>query len=896
MPRITSPGEGQSLLAGKPDHTSYGTSWLLKVLTGQQSLFAPVSDPTQSGHAHRKNLGLHASVRHGYVVDYVAYARCYRVFLDNNHPIIPCALLMQGSSTPWGARSISSIPPGCGVQVIVHPQRLHGYIIGVEPRRRIDARGNLADWISQASRCGVRVDGAHSQVFQCTGKGGVADWSTNRPMDSLAGEEGWITETGLRIIVDPFLAQLAVSEACGVFAFYHDDLLRLAGYNTHWFSCGGELEVLDDEGEVRWVAGAATYPWEQLGCLAPGVDPFRDVDPQAAQLTTPYYSYVEPADDRQLPFHRSVAFRGYLGQAGKRLTLLPPDADRYLPAGPGPQAVFEEFRSLTGRYALRSAKGIHLAKRPAIPAPHPRRRPEEKYGDNEANYRASGVLGNGPMHQVTGGPRAADRFPHLQQVAGMADLHAWVFNWEACHPFHYHAQDWDLPEESKTRLGAAAAPIPFGLLAREFYLPRPDALLLQVDHRYGSVPYYPNEANLDINDDGTIVLADGYGAEIRLAGGHIFFQCPGDIWLQPGRNVNAWAGRDLCLRARNSLDASATEGDVRLKAERNLHALAGNGEKVGAVLLESKAPSSFGYAGKVGEDVVSGGIQLKAGKGGLTAWARDIYLRVGGGDVDSGGEFVIDADQGNAPIVTNSRFLLNYVREATATYFGSEGDVKVANVYTADGSIFGKGVEVLGPGIFNGTVLVNGWFEAVGGHIATELAQNPEYRFVLPLKDRPLAEAKDAIEAAIDREAGQVDAGEQQYKKGFTDYWYSRDRPGHAETIRAAHFTFRSDEQYRTGDFELYEARWQQLTRLVGEQLGTWEERPATVANRATYPYPGEQAWKKGRHLHQQDLGLHDVRTGRARDRTAAQADYEQPEYQGENQPETLDSNYVVIP
>jgi hypothetical protein len=90
MSRIVRPEAGRSLLAGRPDHTSYGTGWLLKLLTGQQNLFAPISDPAQAGHAQRHHLGVGGGIRHGYVVDYVAYAHCYRVFLDNNHPIIPC--------------------------------------------------------------------------------------------------------------------------------------------------------------------------------------------------------------------------------------------------------------------------------------------------------------------------------------------------------------------------------------------------------------------------------------------------------------------------------------------------------------------------------------------------------------------------------------------------------------------------------------------------------------------------------------------------------------------------------------------------------------------------------------------------------------------------------------
>jgi hypothetical protein len=725
----------------------------------------------------------------------------------------------------------------------------------------------------------------------------VIDWSGGRPMDSLSGEAGWISETGIRVMLDPFMAQLAASEATGVFAFYHDNLLRVAAYNYHHFTCCGEIQAADDEGEAFWVGGDAAYVAEQLGALRPGVDPFRDVAPADVQVTTPHYGYVEPASDDQIPFHRSRDYRGYLGQGGRRMVTVPPIGDVFRRSGTaGGEGVFEEFRSLTGRASTRSAKGIHLVKAGPISAPKPMRRPEDPSGDTRENYRPGGGAGGGPPHVVTGGPEASDRFPHLQQVAGILDLHAWAFEWEGMHPFHYHANDWHLAEPAESALGAGAAPPMFGRLSSEFYLPRPDALKLAVDPRYGEVDYYPNEASLDLNDDGTVVAADGYGAEIAMAGGHIFLRCPGDIWFLPGRNINGWAGRDLCLRARNSWDISAAKGDGRAKAEKNLHLLGGNDGKAGGILLESKAPSAYSYDGVVGEDVVTGGVQVKAAKGAFVTWTRDVYMRIGGGDVDSGGEVVIDADKGRAPIITNSQSFLRYVSDAAADYLGTEGQVKVANVYGREGAILGTPVEVMGTGIFSGSVLIKGWVECVGGHIATELAQNPNYVYVSPLKDKPLAEARRILAEADRAEKKAVAEGTKDYKAGFTDYWYADDGPGNDGTIRAAHFTYRSGDHYRTKDFELYEARWQQLSRLAGQALAKWTEPPVVAGSRETYPYPGKAAWKDGDHLHRQGLSLRDPDTGLPKGRRAAQGEYESPRYASEDAPVALDGHYTVIP
>ena len=88
-----------------------------------------------------------------------------------------------------------------------------------------------------------------------------------------------------------------------------------------------------------------------------------------------------------------------------------------------------------------------------------------------------------------------------------------------------------------------------------------------VDGRYGSVAYYPNLAYFGMLDEGGIVIGDGFGAEIRLGGGRVEITCPGDIWLKSGRNVNAWAGRDVAVRAKHAVDASATDGPVRINRD-----------------------------------------------------------------------------------------------------------------------------------------------------------------------------------------------------------------------------------------------------------------------------------------------------------------------------------------
>jgi hypothetical protein len=884
--------QGRRPLFGPVSVMSYGLDWFRK--HQPSSLFSPVDDAQSAGLAHRLNLGVGPDLHFGTVVDVVAYAQCYRVLLDRNAGVLLCTALVQGSLLPVGPRPINAIGPGCPVYVLRHPSSHFGLILGVAPTPMTAAELALSDYIHQASRCGLRVDKVHSAPFQCTHNGTIVDWSDGRPFDGLSvGEWGAITETGLRVVLDSYMVQLAADEATGVFAFYHDQLLRLAGVNTQHFSSGHELEVYLDQDEIHHYDGFTPYPWEQLGVHSPHDETVIERAPRAVQFDEPHYAAWEPADDRRQPFHRSLAFRGYLGQGGRRMVQVPGSGASTYGTITDVDAVFEEGLGLDGSWSVRSAKSVLIAKRVAIPAVHRVRLVEDPGGDNEENYRFAGVAGGGEPHRVTGEIRSTHDLPHLQQVAGVMDLHTWVFNWKGAHPFHYHRKDWALTEESATFVGRDEETIPFGLLLSSFYLPRPSPTLRHVDHRYGEVRYFPNQSYLGMNDDGGVVLGDGCGAEIRMAGGHIFITAPGDVWLKSGRNVNTLAGRDACLRARNSVDLSATNRDVRLKAERNLHMVGGNDGKRGGVLIECKAPSSYGYENVVGEDVFMGGFQVKAAEGDAVIWARDVYVRTGGGDVKSG-SITLDADRGRQPIVLQGDTIQNFARDSVVDNFGAYGAVQVSHVWSATGNVIGSGCCVQGSVVLNGGLVAKGWIEAVGGHFASELSS--QYHGLVGLLDgESLGEAQQALGACRDSEDDAVAASVEFWRQLFDQFWYAARQAGDDATIDAVHFTFRNHYQYRTDDFRLFEDRWQQLARLTGQRLTAWEERSIVgAAAEETMPYPGRVPWREQSTYLEQDFLLYDATEGRSRERAEAQSDYEDPAFRAPR-PVVPNGNYLII-
>jgi hypothetical protein len=833
--------------------------------------------------------------------------------LERNGGVLVCMPLIPNGILPVGPRAITSIGPGTEVLVIRFLAGDYGIILGGYPSPLTDGTLSLSDFIHQTSRCGLRVDQTHSAPFGTAAHGGIADFSCGRPFDGMSlGEWGAITETGLRQFLDPFMVQCAVDEATGVFAFYHDQLLRLAGYNTQAFSGGHESEIYIDEREVHHYDGFTPYPWEQCGSVDPTVDPYRDVDPQDVQFNTPHYAAVEPAKDDQMAFHRSLLFRGYLGQGGKRMVQAPPPSGpNAYSSDPGKHvALWEENLGLDGRYSMRSAKAVHIVKYPAIPQVKRMVRAENANGDNEANYKFAGLTGAGEAHKVTGEIQASDQYPpHLQQAAGLMDVHAWVFNWLGAHPFHFHQYDWAIKEESETFIGQGQAPISFGDLATQFYLYQPKPVVQTVDHRYKGVKYYPNQSYLSMFDDGGVVLGDGYGAEIRMSGGHIFLTAPGDVWVKSGRNFNVLAGHDTCIRAKNSMDLSVTTHDLRLMAQRNLHMLGGNDGNTGGVLIECKAPSNYGYQNVVGEAVAMGGFQVKVAHGDAVVWAKNIYLRTGGGDVDPG-FIVVDAAAGQQTITFQASAIANFVSQTITDNFGTNGNIKAFNLWSATDNMIGASLSVEGVGLFQNSILVRGNIECVAGYFGSEMAPAFDY-MVGGMGGQGLFLAYQTLNQDQTNVATIDSALESYWQTLFPNGLYADQQAGNDDTIKSVHFTFRNPQQYRTGNFQLFEDRWQQLARLAGQTLTQWTEVSVNGnAPEETMPFPGKRPWRDNSTYIQMDLALFDPSTGASipRTRTPAKYDangnpisprvteglYAQPQFEIPK-PQPPDGNYMVI-
>jgi hypothetical protein len=227
--------------------------------------------------------------------------------------------------------------------------------------------------------------------------------------------------------------------------------------------------------------------------------------------------------------------------------------------GPRQPGVADWVQSLTGAIGLRSARRVLICRRPNIPSPRQKKRAEDPNGDNPYEefplvpYAPSGLqqppggIGSAydwAVHKVKGD--LSGNYPR-QTVCMLHDILAYTFNWEGLHPFYYHTKDWDVADENDPAapLWNQQSPVYARLLVDQ-HLSTPTPVELDVDHRYRDVGYYENESGLALLDDGSVVVYDAWGSEIRMHEGTIEFIAAGDVVTRSGRNAVVMAAGALC--------------------------------------------------------------------------------------------------------------------------------------------------------------------------------------------------------------------------------------------------------------------------------------------------------------------------------------------------------------
>lgn len=887
----------------------------------------------------------------GEIKDGTAIANMYIVHPDHGHDPVLATAVTHGSSSAFGATELNTYVPGTRVVVMVQDKDNKAFIIGSIPHTLECQKRAFQDYISQASR--NRVDDAHKKHIKQEKSSGMADYSNWRPYDAtLGGEWGAVSSTGARVTLDDFMVQVAINEFTGLYGFYHDNMLRVAGYNMQLWTAGSERDAYMDQAECNDSQGYTPYPWEGMGVLKPGPPIIEEYEPNCYHCfkEKPFYSHWENKHEFAQPYHRSQIFYGYLGQGHRAIVHAPPPGkdrwtykgkkgdkgptpfDSNIPTSLGvedmcsggpdkdtdhdPKPVYglnEVNKALDGRIFIASAKGVHLAKRILLPFPQREKRPEDYNEGDEAdkNYKAASKYGSGPEHDITGTIKTTETtYPNLQRAAAVLDMHGYLYNYSGLHAFYWHEKDYKMWEQQELEYADVNQKIPrfSELMSSKMYLKEEEPKIFKIDHRYDKNPqkFYESESYISLLEDGGVVIGDGYGGEIRMTGGCVFISAPGDVWMKGGRDVQAWAGNDVIARANKTVDISATEKNVRIKAERNVLVLAGNdsSDREGGILLESRGRTTDYEFEECGDNIRFAGVNLRAPHSNVVGLAKNIYLRTGGGKIEDG-DIVIDASQARRDILTKSRMLYNFITGAVLHFFGGGAE----DWTTSKANMFSSGFTLLcGPIgtdkdiILDGNVLARGSCLLSKGHIFTSVAASG-FIFVAPCD----GDCQGAVNAAVDLIVQLINVilpkiGDAVHAAQIKTPWYTEKKAGNERVMTIMEFSFRKDEDYNIPDFLLYEDRWQQMARIGGDIPDRWTERPvhAEGCGLDTYPFPGKKWLQDEPGYKEQDFKIVQFEKGGfidlERNKPPGLAGpYKEPEFKSPDE-KIINGNYVITP
>lgn len=831
----------------------------------------------------------------GTIVHAIGHAGWYRIQGGNRLGFVYGCHLSQSGTTPLGVRETHTFPPNAEVLCYLPANHTYVFILGAIPPDLQDGRNSNPDSVVAGGQSGLRREALHKFPIQSHFReGGVRDFSCQRPVDVTSFEWGQMSSTGLGITIDDYLVQLRVNEACGLFMTYFDSWCKLAGVQLDIQSAVHEERARDDEGEARYMRGVATYPWEAQGLYRPGEDTTHTFTDEEVQFTKARSKLDLGEGDEDLqPIYRYMEWGGYEGQGHHRLVCKPAkDSGKrhFGDADDADEGLFAETIGLDGAYSLRSAKSVYLGRRTNIIVPKEIKLPEDGHGDDSAGdttYKFSGEFGDGEEHrlqeiEVTG------EHKHMRRVAAVDDLVAFNVNWKSLHPFHYHRKDYRTRQEGDGagKFSRVQDVVSLGDLASSTFTQDPSPVRLQIDHRYGSVEFYQRESFLYFTDDGSVILTAGQGESLVLGGGNARLEAPGDVQICPGR-VSVTLAEQIVLRAKRSVDISASEHDVSIKAEQNLRMLGGNSGR-GGVLIESRGIGrSQTYEGRIGEEIDGRGVVLKAANGLLGLYGKEIYLRTGGSELGDG-EIVIDASRGRKNVNFKGKEFNFFCPNTVNFYYGPvEESSSVTKAYAfakkyclMDVPLF-LGGKLIGYQGTNGRpgVIVDGPVLATKA-IATAGRMADKKGGMIGKVPPNLAGAIAAATAAAADVANVTrQQGEKKHEYGYVMRLYQPNQPGATSLIKTLQFSFRdpaSENQYGVTQFKWTESRWQQMVRFGLATGGTpWTERKVMYNGESTYPYPGrKKLTTEAVFLQLEELTMFDPATGCSRDRPGP---YEEP-------------------
>tara|TARA_B100000745_G_scaffold299007_1_gene248844 strand:- start:14455 stop:17208 length:2754 start_codon:yes stop_codon:yes gene_type:complete len=846
----------------------------------------------------------------GKVVAAIPYLHHYKVQVAGG-PTVEAILLGNSSSVSVGARSATLLPPGSHVCVYKPPGYALHIILGCMPALSTNDKYNVAQILQLGSNSQVRSQDGYRQLTKLKNNGGINHFGAGRPLDGNAFEHSIVTETGVSLLIDSYQAALSINESCGIFLNWWDSHTRISGQQLDIQSYADHIMQRYDEGENLYVRGGITYPWEATGYYKHGEDFTKEnkASDYQTKKDKPFGFYdLKEGEFDLAPIYRYMEYGGYLGQGYTRMLMKPAkeDGKRQFSKSDDPDyGLWQESIALDGSYTMRSAKSVYIGKYILIPIPKREKTPEDQKDSDDAredNYKFSGEFGGGDEHKVKDVKAEGDD-AHLRRVSGVLDLLTYNYNWKNTHPFFYHKKDYKFFEESDLdKMSKAQVSLNYGSPQKYGYLKEPENKQLKIDDRYNQVKYYQSMSYLTFLEDGGVALGDGYGSQISMTGGKMRLEAPLDIMILPGARCVTLCD-EAYIRAKNNIEFSTSEKDIRFKAEKNMQFLAGNSGSGGMLFESNSSGSAQVYQDLYGEQVYASGIVFLAKKSDIGVLSKNVYIRSGA--AEQKGSITLDSAQGEEDLVCYSRMTNMFNSKGVNIWHSPQGE----EGGTFDASHrFAKDCSMI-----SGHVLIDKWMISRKGGLITEktIGANASIIAIKKMAQQGggmVGDSKDAagdiIKAIQMCDTGMnthKDMGEPIWKAVLKQKWYQSPMfLGNKELItKYLGFSF-NDRKSGPGfnldaQWGLMESRWQQYVRLKLASGGTqWTEKKVMYQGSELYPFPGKKLWKQDtKFVELEKLNLFDKDKKHAKDRESSKDKYEEPEL-GEFKEKVADGNYKI--
>lgn len=742
-----------------------------------------------------------------------------------NVPSVGCLGCVMLSGAGCGGAGVNECSlPQEGARVLVYRpgnSARYGVVLGVLPqsaqaaatdRARANPGSGYGNFLDLESGSTCATEDAYAKPMEDKKNTGKVNAGSGRPLDLLPGMYALVNDQGVGVSVSPLAAQLKGSSRASVRVSPVDDQVRInSGFFQH-FNAQGLLQTFNDGGYITEERGVAMYQHERSGTAKIGTALFK-AGPEKTLKAGSLQSSVEATKPQTVPKRRLQTFMGYLGDifsmfvAKPDKDLSPETADNE----PKDQGLTQFHVDSSGRVILRSAAGILFQRWDCIPVPKRLKQPWDPEGDK---------VEDDPDPELKKEPFKFDEAHPYGRSLQWRDANAW----------RVMCAYWRMYLQSK------------GNGKKDFFLPE-ESECKDLEDSYddtgkGKEDYAKNlnrQASIGIEEDGSIILRDAWGSEICMRGGNIVVTCAGQLELRSGKSTVMLAGHDAVIKARQSVDVIATEKDVRIKAENNLHMLAearkGSG---GSVFIESTAKSpgpATAFDGKKGEDVRAGGIIFKAKDAGVFMQGQDVHLsgsrRLMLETFDESGSNQGMIEIASAMILANAKNQMLLTAANTAGMFLTSSQFMAA----------APSVVVAG----SSKPLLCG-----GGQIAV-----PQWVDV--------ADVYDKVKTPVEKVADILQKEE----------WLMPFKPSDRKSM---HFTYRTSEQCGTMSaseldgktFAVYQPFWAILARAGAKTVKKSPEPWAETEVEETKSWPGKEAWDQAYVTLPKEINV-DPATGKAK-------------------------------